>query len=168
MSDTNFSIENITNIITSYCNYIPYQGKFVEENCHPRLAVINDNKIGFSAKRGFSCLSAKLDTPINMNVNGIYHWQIKFSSNRNTDPWDIIGVVSNECNNIGVFALNKLQDFYAISACAGFIWMGTKNSSNMNERRKTKSITVDDIVTVELDCKLSEITFKIKGLDIDI
>ena len=74
--------------------------------------------------------------------------------------YDLIGVVSNRCRNIGACAWGGLQDFWGISAY-GRVWRAEKSIPN-TDRTFTEKAHKDEIITAELDCGLSEISFRIE------
>ena len=124
--------------------------------------IVNDAKIQLEVG-GESYKSAKMDTPIYMNQDVIYCWQIKFDTIKDdVDSSDIFGVVSDECNNIGECAWGGLKDFYAISCeDAGYVWKGTTRDMPDGDPEHNTNITKKDTLTMELDCKSSQLTFKI-------
>ena len=61
--------------------------------------------------------------------------------------------------NIGECVWNGLQDFYGISACDR-VWRGTNHQVPDRDKEFTENIKKGDIVTVELNCKSSELIFK--------
>ena len=162
-------LDDISNIIIKYYDlYVAYDGKWIKENCGKYISVINDEKIKFSSSvAGYE--SAKLHTPIFMNQNSIYRWQIKFDTDRdNIMCYDIFGVVSDECDNIGKCAWGGLQDFYAISAHEGIVWKGTAmDIPDESLSTPWSSASKNDIITMELDCQSSELRFKIGDIQID-
>ena len=89
-------------------------------------AVEDGNEIRLTAG---SYKSIKLDTPIYMNQDTIYHWQVVWDTQPDqygdAQPmsYDVVGVVSDKCDNIGKSAWSRLIDFYGISAHSR-VWHG--------------------------------------------
>ena len=71
-----------------------------------------------------------------------------------------MGVVSDKCNNIGQCVWNGLKEFCGISA-REYVWGGTGDEF-CEETKGNHWADNEDIITMELDCHSSQITFKIK------
>ena len=161
MNDLSISVVDIGNIIIEYYDaHIAYHGKWIEEYCGDNISVINDEKIQFHNGDGFY-ESAKMNTPIYMNQDVIYCWKIKFDTIKDDiGMYDIFGVVSDECDNIGECAWGGLIDFYGISACSRLVWRGQPNIIPDGDPMHKTTIAINDVITMELDCKLSQLSFK--------
>ena len=155
------SIDNITDIIISYYdNLVAYEGKFIESNCASQIKVLNDNEIKIISG---SYQSAKMDKPINMDDSVIYAWNFVFNTEKhNVTSFEIFGVVSNRCNNIGACPWGGLQDLYGLSADAAYTWSGTSDNFSSDEKH-TKSINNGDVIRMELDCNKSMLVYKHEG-----
>ena len=139
-----------------YDPYTEYDGKFIKENITTNMKIINDYEI--VSNEDFE--SAKLDTPINIGVIAIYCCHIIIECNQTQlGPCDFFGVVSDECTNIGHAPCGGLIDFYGISGVAPDISKGTNYGFMEDENYKT-DIMSKQIVTIEIDCISSKITFK--------
>lgn len=98
------SISHISGLVVSYYPFdVLYSGKFIHMNCGAGIEVVNDHEIKFHANSpGGAYKSAKLDTPMVTNLNCLYLWQIALDGQEGTlGGFDVFGVVSNKCNNIG-------------------------------------------------------------------
>eukprot|EP01084_Bolivina_argentea_P091911 165414_1 len=98
-----------------------------------------------------------------MGENAIYCWQIMMETADKSFPLcsDMIGVVSNKCNNYGTFPWNSLVDSYGISGSPPNVYLGT-SSKALNDQKYKSQLQSGQIVTVELNCVSSIITFKLK------
>eukprot|EP01084_Bolivina_argentea_P318953 553233_1 len=156
------SINVITKIIVEYySNVIAYNGKFLKENCGKGIIPLNDHEVQFYAdKPGGAYKSAKLDTPIYCNSKNVCVWQIMIDCKEGRiGGFDMIGVVSDKCDNIGRCPWGGLIDCFGISAST-HLWLGTTNNFTPDKTRK-KDIINKEIVRIELDIELSELAFKI-------
>ena len=163
INNKDITINDITKMILNYhSNITPYSGKFIQTNCGSGIKVINDNQLEFIANsRTNAYKSAKLDTPIDMNENTVYCWNIKMNCRGTSlSMFDFFGVVSDKCNNIGQAPWGGLIDCYGISATAGHVWKGTTLSFTKDSKHTT-SILSDQIVTLKLDCQLSRLSLYI-------
>ena len=163
MNDPNISIDNICCVMADYYEFIiAYKGIFIKHNCHESMEIMNDGATVRLTDENFK--SAKLNIPIEMKQNAIYRWSATFDGNANEfGPFsmshaEIMGVVSNKCDNIGECAWGGLSDLWAISAKQK-VWKGTR--INFPETSSDHRAQVGDIITMELDCLLSQLTFKI-------
>ena len=98
------SISHISRLVVSYFPIdVKYEGKFIEMNCGAGMEVVNDHEIKFHASRaGDAYKSAKLDTAMKTDLNCVYVWQMSLDGQEGTlGGFDVFGVVSDECNNIG-------------------------------------------------------------------
>ena len=161
MEDTSISVDDIGHIIIDYyISYVAYQGKWIKENCGEGISVINEQKIQLLDDGG-GYESAKMDTLIHMDQDKIYCWQIMFETVKDDIMmYDIFGVVSDECDNIGECAWGGLIDFYGISACSRLVWRGQPNIIPDGDPMHKTTIAINDVITMELDCKLSQLSFK--------
>eukprot|EP00483_Globobulimina_turgida_P008548 UN08565 len=73
--------------------------------------------------------------------------------------YDMFGVVSNECNNIGKCPWGGLIDCYGIGGSNGKVWQGTSHEFR-EDKAYTTRINNGEIVEMGLDCKLSTNWFK--------
>ena len=137
--------------------YVAYEGKFIKENCSEHIEVIDNETCKITSN---SYKSAKLDTPINMNSELIYCWQIIFDVDQHhTGQFDLCGVVSDKCTNIGATAWGGLIDLYGISCSGKNVWKGTSHDFKKDDAISAE-IKKNELVTIELDCKLSTLTFR--------
>ena len=105
--------------------------------------------------------SAKLDEPIYINSQSKYIWQITFSvESHHVTNFEIFCVVSDKCDNIGKCPWSNLIDLYALSCDGGNVWNGT-TSSFQSDPTHTARIKMGDIITMELDCKQSTLSYKL-------
>ena len=154
----------INDICISYYDlYVPYQGKFIKDaNIASFFTLISEREIKL---KGTRYRSAKMNLPIMMNQNLIYRWKMSISHgmswSKDLDTCDFIGVVSNKCDNIGWAPWGNLIDCYGISGRRHYVYLGTKGNFQKDDKYET-TIAVDQIVTIELDCDLHEILFKLK------
>ena len=81
------------------------------------------------------------------------------------DISDFIGVVSNKCGNIGAAPWSSLVDCYGISGKKSYVYLGTSDNFATDTKYKT-NLKRTDIVTIELDCKLHELSFKLKEVEL--
>ena len=159
MEDTNVSIEDIVGIMVLYYDiYIAYHGKFLKENCGEGFKILSDDKIRLEEGLDGEC-SAKLDQPILMDQNMIYCWDIIVTTAKWFTFDEIIGVVSDKCDNIGVDVIDGLIDIHGISLCNGYVWEGTYHDYPEGHAFDYE-IESGMVIRCELDCKLSAITFK--------
>eukprot|EP01084_Bolivina_argentea_P220850 374201_1 len=137
-----------------------YHGKFVKEKAGNGVTILNDHKIKMS-KGAYK--TATMDTAINMGENAIYCWQIMMETrDKRALTLDMIGVVSNKCNNYGTCAWGSLVDSYGISGSPPYAYLGTSNEMLKDPKYKCARLPSGQIVTVELNCVSSIITFKLK------
>ena len=137
---------------------IAYKGRFTPSNCGKGFKIVSDYKIHLEqGLRG--CSSAKLDAPINMKQDAIYCWDIVAATSKWFTFQEVIGVVSDKCDNIGVDCIRGLKDLAGISLKTGRVWNGTYRDYPSNGTFKQK-IHPDVPIRCELDCKSSTITFR--------
>merc|ERR1712032_1107420 len=123
------SVNFISQLVKSYfpMSY-NYRGKFVSANLGRGMLVDfdSDQSVKFFAESaGGAYKSAKLDTPIEIASNCVCSWQMSMNGQEGSlGGFDIFGVVSNECDNIGACAWGGLIDIYGISASRN-VWKGT-------------------------------------------
>eukprot|EP01084_Bolivina_argentea_P003773 7101_1 len=104
-----------------------------------------------------------MDTAINMGENAIYCWQIMMETADKSDlNSDMIGVVSNKCKNYGSCGWSSLVDSYGIRGDPPHVYLGTSNEILNDPKYKCARLQSGQIVTVELNCVSSIITFKLK------
>ena len=154
----------INDICISYYDlYVSYKGKFIKDsNSGLFFEFISGHEIQLI---GDAYKSAKMNLPIMMNQNVIYRWKMSIS---HTTPWskdldncDFFGVVSNKCYNIGRAPWGNLIDCYGISGRKPYVFLGTKQELQKDDKFET-TIVVDQVVTIELDCHLHEMLFKLE------
>ena len=168
--DGKILIDDINGVIAEFYSFLlQYQGKFLCENA-PGFEILNDNTIQLRDK---PYTSAKLDTPIYMDQDAVYFWKFVLDAqddhqygginNYPMSSYDMIGVVSDRCDNIGKCAWSGLIDFYGISS-RRLVWRG---DSKIPKRDQTYRgcFAIGQIITIELDCKEAEIAFKIESTD---
>ena len=96
-----------------------------------------------------------------MNQSIICSWQIKFEIDKDEITcYDILGVVSNECDNIGDCVWGELVDFYRISAESGHIWTGTSHKFPDNNGNHSICIKAGGYCQDRFRFNSSELTFK--------
>ena len=157
MQDVSISVDDILSIVIMYYNiYIPYIGKFIEENCGSGFTIVSETELRLEQGKGGHC-TAKLDTPIYMNGHYIYYWDIVIT----TEKWltfdEVVGVVSDKCNNIGTHITSELIDPYGVSASDEY--RGTTFDYPVRDTF-SELIRPDVPIRMELDTELSTITFK--------
>eukprot|EP01084_Bolivina_argentea_P003774 7106_1 len=104
-----------------------------------------------------------MDTAINMGENAIYCWQIMMeTADKSPLGYDMIGVVSNKCNNCGSCVWGSLVDSYGIHGKPPRVYLGTSDKILKDPKYKCTQLQSGQIVTVELNCVSSIITFKLK------
>ena len=162
MDNGNMSIADITKIIKDYYNnVVAYKGTFLKDNVGDGYDIVNDLEIAFGEK-DVAYKSAKLDTAIEMNSSLIYRWQFMIQNEAHiTGIFEMYGVVSDECNNIGQAPWGGLVDVYGMGLGGKVVWKGTGNDFGYDDENKA-NIGQGEVVTIELDCHLSELVFKLK------
>ena len=160
-SQTTISIDFITNIVLEYfCIFVAYRGKFIKENLGKGLQLIDDYQVKIGEN---SYVSAKLDLPIMIESNMIYYWDVIMdSSHGSLTTYEAIGIVSDQCNNIGACAWGGLIDLYGLSPEKGTNWTGTADGFQ-RDNTHTRSIKKGERVTLELDCNQSTLSYKVDG-----
>eukprot|EP01083_Nonionella_stella_P171675 586878_1 len=164
MNNGCMSIDNITQMIMDYYDQAtPYHGKFILQNCGKGIEVVNESQVKcHSDQAGGEYVSAKLDTPMYTDSKAVFFWQIMMDCEEGSlGGFDMFGVVSDKCDNIGKCPWGGLIDAYGISA-TNYIWAGTTHSFNEDIKHKAR-IQRKQIVQMELDCVLSQLVFKRDG-----
>lgn len=155
------STVHLSHLVTSFVGSFDqeYEGKFIALNCGRGMEVVDDQQVRFFAdSAGGAYKSAKLDTPIETASNYVYSWQIAMDAEKGSlGGFDVFGVVSDQCNNIGSCPWGGLIDIYGISA-SGNVWKGTTRKFQ-KDAKYTAVIRKREVIRMELDCTSSHLKF---------
>ena len=153
----------LNNIFLKYYDcYKVYEGIFQKNNTGPNTDIVNDVRIEFENYReSRRCEISKLNKSILMDENHIYVWQISMKYIDGIHP-DGIGVIADGSND----------EFYGISMDDNRKYHGNRSFIKYKHKDKNQqngfnfSYNNDDIITIEFDCILYELTFRLNNKEI--